>query len=298
MLLQPFFILCTHFANSSSIIKDIQDMCPTGLAILAIFYFHFGDTTKQNARNLLSSVLFQLCSQSDKFSQVLLSIYSSHGNGSREPSIDTLLECLKTILALPGQGPIYIVVDALDECPDSPGLRTHRQEVLEIMKELLDSKLPHLHFCVTSRPEINIQRAFDPLNPYNVSLHNQDGQIKDLAKYVQSVVGSDATMQDWPANVKELVINTLAKKGGGMYVIVDLILVFFSHAMTSGFGGHTVSWKHCASVHCGIFQVLWMSCRRLWTKHTNEYYKASPRRCRKMPIASFNGLRYLRGRCM
>jgi len=193
-------------------------MCPTGLAILAIFYFHFGDTTKQDARNLLSSVLFQLCSQSDKFSEVLSSVYSTHGNGSREPSMDTLLECLKSILALQEQAPLYIVVDALDECPDSSGLRTQRQEVLETVKALIELKLPHLHFCVTSRPEIDIRRAFDSLNPYTVSLHNQQGQIEDLVKYVKSVVCSDAKMRDWPAKVKELVIDTLAKKGGGMYV--------------------------------------------------------------------------------
>jgi len=198
-------------------------MCPTGLAILAIFYFHFGDTAKQDARNLLSSVLIQLCSQSDTFSQVLSSIYLTHGNGSREPSIETLLGCLKSILALQGQAPLYIIVDALDECPDSFGLRTQRQEVLEIVKELINLKHPHLHFCVTSRPEVDIRIALDPLNPYNVSLHNQDGQIKDLVKYVKSVVGSDSKMQNWPAKVKELVIDTLAKKGGGMYVIVVLM---------------------------------------------------------------------------
>jgi len=219
MSLNPFFIQFTHVTDSSSIIKDIQDMCPTGLVIVAIFYFHFGDTTKQDARNLLSSVLIQLCSQSDRFSQVLSSIYLSHGNGSRQPSIDTLLECLKAILALQGQAPLYIIVDALDECPNSSGLRTKRQEVLEIVEELIQLKLPHLHFCVTSRPEIDIRRAFDPLNPYNVSLHDQDGQIKDLEEYVNSVVRSDATMQDWPSKVKELVIDTLTKKGGRMYVI-------------------------------------------------------------------------------
>jgi len=168
MSLKPFFILCTHLTDSSSIIKDIQDMCPTGLAILAIFYFHFGDSTKQDARHLLSSLLFQLSSQSDKFSQVLSSVYSSHGNGSRELSIDTLLECLKTILALQGQAPLYVVVDALDECPNSSGIRTQRQEVLEILKELIELKFAYLHLCVTSRPEIDIRRAFDPLNPYNV----------------------------------------------------------------------------------------------------------------------------------
>ena len=273
-------------------------MCLTGLANLAIFYFHFGDTTKQDARNLLSSLLSQLCSQSDKSSEVLSSIYSSHGNGSREPSINTLLESLKTILALQWEARLYIVMDALDECPNSSGLRTQRQEVLEIVKELIDLKLPHVHFCITSRPEIDIRRVFDPLNPYNVSLHHQYGQIKDLVEYVKSVVGSDATMQNWPAKVKELVIDTLARKGGGMYVIVVLMPSIPSHAMTSGFGGHTVSWKHCASVRCAIYQVLWMNYRRLLTKRMNEYYKGSPSRCGMTPIASSNGSRCLRVRFM
>jgi len=240
MSLQAFFIQCTHVTDSSSIIEDIQDICPTGLAILAIFYFHFGDSTKQDARHLLSSLLFQLSSQSDEFSQVISSVYSSHGNGSREPSIDTLLECLKSILALQGQAPVYIVVDALDECPNSSGLRTQRQEVLEILKELIKLKFACLHLCVTSRPEIDIRRAFDPLNPYNVLLHDQDGQIKDVAEYVKSVVGSDATMQDWPPKVKELVIDTLTKKGGGMYVIVVL-----TPSIPFSSGDFRFRWAYC-----------------------------------------------------
>jgi hypothetical protein len=123
---------------------------------------------------------------------------------------------LKTILTQQGQAPIYIVMDALDECPNSSGIRTQRQEVLETLKELIELNLPHVHFCVTSRPEIDILTAFYPLNPYNVSLHNQDGQIKDLTEYVKSVVSSDTTMQNWPTKLKELVIDTLAKKAGGM----------------------------------------------------------------------------------
>jgi ankyrin repeat protein len=131
---------------------------------------------------------------------------------------------LKTILEEQGQAPLYIVMDALDECPNSYGLQTQREEVLEIVKELVELKHPHVHFCVTSRPEIDIRRAFDSLNPYDVSLHNQPGQIEDIAEYVKTVVGSDATMQNWPINVKELVIDTLTKKSGGMYVIVVLTL--------------------------------------------------------------------------
>ena len=195
-------------------------MCRNGLDTLAIFYFDFRDTNKQNARKLLSSLLLQFCNRSEAFSQILLSLYSTHSDGSREPSLDALLECLKSILALQGQGTLYVVVDALDECPSSYGLPTQREQVLEVVKEIIDLKLPHFRFCVTSRPEIDIQRAFEPLRPYNVSLHNQRGQIEDLARYVEEVVHSDETMRDWPEDVKKLVMDTLARRGAVMYVIV------------------------------------------------------------------------------
>src|SRR5579863_633864 len=103
----------THVINSSSIIEDLRVICRTGLATLAIFFCDFRDKNKQNARNLLSSILIQLCRQSDEFSRLLSSVYSAHGNGSQQPGIDALLECLKAMLALQGQGTLFIVLDAL-----------------------------------------------------------------------------------------------------------------------------------------------------------------------------------------
>lgn len=198
-------------------------MCLTGLAILVIFYFDFRDAAKQNARSLLSSILVQLCRQSDKFSDVLSTTCSAHGDGSREPSLDALLDCLKTMLALPGQGTLYVVLDALDECPNYSGLPTRRQQVLTIVEELIGLKLPHLRFCITSRPEIDIREVFDPLSPYQVALHDQVGQIKDLAQYVAAVVQSDSAMRKWPEEVKKSVIDTLVEDGAGMYVMMAII---------------------------------------------------------------------------
>ena len=57
-----------------------------------------------------------------------------------------------------------------------------------------------------------------------MSLQNQEGQIKDLAEYVNSVVHLDTTMRNWPEKVKELIIDTLTKKGRGMYVIMAMML--------------------------------------------------------------------------
>ena len=201
---------------SSTIIQEVWDVCQTGLATLAFFYFDFRDSGKQDARNLLSSLLIQLCHQSDKFSEIISAYYSAHGNGSRQPSEDALMECLKDMLTLPGQGEIYIVTDALDECPNVTGYPTPREQVLTIVQDLVDLRLPHVHFCVMSRPEVDIRDALGLLAAHNVSLHEQAGQNQDISDYIKSVVQSDLKMRRWREEDKQLVIKTLTERAGGM----------------------------------------------------------------------------------
>jgi hypothetical protein len=202
---------------SSTIIENIQLECETGLAVLIFYYFDFRNADEQDVRKLLSSLLFQLGDQSDKFSQVLSALHSSHSHGSRQPSEAELLGCLKSMLKLLGQGELYIVVDALDECYNVSGYPSPpRQEVPKIIKELLDLNLSHVHLCITSRFERDILLALHPLEPVSVSLHDQDGQKADITQYVKAFVDSDAVMREWPNENREEVINTLAEKGSGM----------------------------------------------------------------------------------
>jgi hypothetical protein len=191
-------------------------MRTTGLATVGYFYVDFRERAKQEARGLLSSLLTQLSTQSDRFHHILASLHASHNHGQEEPSEDDLAQCLREMLEDPNQAPAFIVIDALDEYPNSGGFPTPREQALEIVKELVELKLQHLHLCITSRPEIDIRGVLDPLKSYSVSLHDEAGQIEDIARYVESVVLSDATMREWPKEEKNLVINTLAKEGGGM----------------------------------------------------------------------------------
>ena len=209
-------VICTHVIDSSSIVGDVREMCQSGLASFAIFYCDFRETSKQNTRNLLSSLLIQLCDQSDAFSQVLSPIYSVHGDGSRQPSIGTLLECLKNVFKHPGKGSLFLVIDALDECPNSSGCPTPREEILIIIQELIELRLPHIHFCITSRPEIDIRDALGPIADHMVPLHEQAGQNRDIVDYINDFVGSDPRMQRWREEDKQLVIETLTKRAGGM----------------------------------------------------------------------------------
>jgi len=215
-------------------------MRDTGLATVGYFYVDFRERAKQEASGLLSSLLVQLCTQSDRFCGILSSLYARHDRGLEQPSEDALAQCLREMLEDPKQAPVFLVVDALDECPISRGILTPRAQVLEIVKVLIKLKLPHLHFCITSRPEFDIREVLDPLEPSSVSLHDQEGQIEDIAQYVKSVVHSDITMQEWPKEEKKLVIDTLARNGGGMYVIIAIMIhIAFSY------DGFRFRWAFC-----------------------------------------------------
>jgi hypothetical protein len=164
---------------------------------MAYYYFDFRDVKKQDRYGLLSSLVSQLSAELDSCYEVLSQLYSDHASGTRKPTTSTLTKCMKDMLSLPGQGPIYIIVDALDECPDVSGMPSAREEVLELIQELVDLKLSNLHLCVASRPEIDIRKTLEPLKPLQISLHDESGQKEDIIEYIKSVVHSDRKMRSW-----------------------------------------------------------------------------------------------------
>lgn len=143
-------------------------------------------------------------------------IYSAHGRGTQQPSDDSLKKCLKDILATTSQHPSYIILDALDECPDTTGVPSAREEVLNLVNELVDLRLPNLHICATSRPEIDIRTVLEPSTSLRISLHDQPGQKEDIAKYIRCVVHSDIKIKRWREDDKKMVIEVLSEKADGM----------------------------------------------------------------------------------
>jgi hypothetical protein len=201
---------------SSTIVEDIDHMRKTGLASLAFFYCDFSDDDKKNLPGLLSSLLVQFGQSSDCYSAILFDFYSEHDNGSRNPSDNALIGCLKRMLKHPGQAPVYIIIDALDECPNTFGMPSPREKVLKFVEELVDLHLTNLRICITSRPEADIMISLDPL-PFNqISLHTEIGQVQDIVDYIKFVVHADPKMKRWRAADKELVIDVLTNKVDGM----------------------------------------------------------------------------------
>ena len=187
----------------------------SGMASLAMFYYDFREKEKKDLRGLLSSVLFQLCHQSYSYYAILSAFYSTYQNGARSPSNGELIRCLKELLNLQGQAPVYLIVDALDECPNT-SLPSHRGQVLGLLEDLVNSKLPNLRICVTSRPETDIKPILEPLTFRSVSLHDESGQKEDIEKYTKSIVNTDIRMRRWSSVHKQLVIDILTERADGM----------------------------------------------------------------------------------
>jgi hypothetical protein len=206
----------THVDRSSAIIQHIIALCEAGQASIVYFYFDFRDKEKQNARNLVTSLLIQLAAFSDPCCDIIHQIYSTHGNGTRQPTHDVLTNCLREMLMVMAEGPIYIVMDALDECPDHSGWPTAREEVLVVLKDLVGLHLPNLRICVTSRPEVDIKSVLNQLTIHAISLHDESEQQQGIADYVRSVVNSDVKMREWPEEDKDLVIKVLSERADRM----------------------------------------------------------------------------------
>jgi hypothetical protein len=193
-------------------------MCDAGQASMAYFYFDFRETRKQHWRDLVPSLLIQLSSRSGPRCDILSRLYSDHDDGAKQPNDDALKRCLIEMLTVRDRHSTYLIIDAIDECPDTLEVPSPRNRILQLLDELVDLQIPNLRICVTSRPEFDIRDFLAPLTSRQVSLHDQSGQNQDIADYVRSVVysKSEPHMRRWRTEDKEFVIETLSERADGM----------------------------------------------------------------------------------
>ncbi|SRR6266404_313396 len=116
------------------------------------------------------------------------------------------------VLTIPHQRLIYIILDALNGCPNTSVNPSPREQVLALLKQIA---LPHLHICVTSHPEFDMQNTFNRLASHHVSLDYESRQKQDLVNCVRFVVYSDKRMKRWREDDKKAVVKALSDKAGG-----------------------------------------------------------------------------------
>ena len=187
-------------------------------ALIGYYYFDYKDSSKRDIRGMLASLLFQLSCSSRPCWDALHRLYSACKDGSEQPSNTSLVKCLGDMLELSGQLPIFVILDALDECSSTAETPSPREKVLDFVEKIVGSGHLNLFICITSRPEQDIQSFLNPLTSESrrVSLHDEIGQREDIRRYLDSFVHTDRAMRRWKEEDKQLVINTLSERAGGM----------------------------------------------------------------------------------
>jgi hypothetical protein len=148
-------------------------------------------------------LLVQFSSQSDAAFDVCKKIY---GDGQQGKDGEELLAALGLVVkALPQA---YIVMDALDECPELA-------KWLEVFKEMASWKLDHLRVLVTSRSLTKIEEALTPLGARSIALQSKLVDA-DIGKYVRNTIRNEEAFH-WEAEVQEEIEKRLAEGSCGMY---------------------------------------------------------------------------------
>ena len=194
---------------SSTVIEDLICHCHKHPRhALTFFYFDFNDSEKQQYGSALRSILAQLLTQLPDTPPTLLNIYEQQDRHLRgNATLDaTLLSALqKTISPL---SECYVVLDALDEARP-------REDMLDLIRQMLSWKLPRLHVLVTSRREMDIDSTLSPLITSRLEMQKSLVDI-DISIYINKRLECDSRLQKWSPDIKAEIKDTLTKGADGM----------------------------------------------------------------------------------
>ncbi|KAJ7247552.1 ectomycorrhiza-induced ankyrin-domain/NACHT-domain-containing protein [Mycena rebaudengoi] len=194
---------------SSTIIDTIH----TRAEHYVFFYFDTNNSEQQTVTQLLCSLVTQLSIRSHPPDSRLDALWTSHANGQKlltdaELISDALLPLLREF----GQTPVFIVLDALDECSDRRGL-------LHLISRMLDAKLPNVHILVTSRPEVRV--GHPELVELTVAVSLEGCVDGDIELYLTEKLSKES---GWIHSKRDEIKGRLLERSHGMFRLVYLQL--------------------------------------------------------------------------
>jgi hypothetical protein len=209
-----------YCGGSASIIDRL--VADSAEYLVAYFYFDFKDERKKSLSGLLSSLVFQLAAHSRPCFDILIrarararmasdkSPAKSHNDAHLHATDDTLLECLDSMLRASSK--TFIVLDALDECPET----TRETDVFPILLKLVGFDNAVLRLLVTSRPEREILQCMDKLSSHPLDLDKAHEHNGELARFISHEFSSPDHYKSWPRDIRLQAEAVLVKKARGM----------------------------------------------------------------------------------
>jgi hypothetical protein len=177
---------------------------------VAFFYFDFNNKDTLSTA-VLRSLIEQISLQCASIPYALQSLFSRNeqGSGHRDPSQEDLISTLKEIVR--GFQTVYIVFDALDECPE-------RSMFLTVLRDIHSWEFGPLHLLATSRKERDIEDVLDGLISHEMRM-DESLVDSDILVHVTRTLENDVKLRRCSTKEKEMVKTALMKGACGMWVI-------------------------------------------------------------------------------
>lgn len=198
------------------VLGRIQKLFRNSALILSFFFNARGDTLERSAAGFYRSLLCQILKQHRRCPSELLSKYQEkQRNGENvQWHYTELRDCLRTALLQQGHHPIYLFVDALDECQETQQRHNHApwEEIVLFLEDLASSgsDCSLINICVSRRHFPNL-----PDKPLEIPLDGLNGG--DIEKYLQAHLNCFNEFDD-------TIRKTLVQKARGIFLWVVLVV--------------------------------------------------------------------------
>ena len=165
-------------------------------------YCSYKDEANQTPTCLIGSILQQILTGTMAVTDDLRTLYEHHEPSKTGPTIEELSVQLQAYVR--NLEKFYVVIDALDECPD-----VKREELLKHVRNLQ----PAVNLMITTRPASHVANGFP--KAACVEIRAKD---TDIQSYCEAKIRSDHRLhfvQD-DADLMDVVINTIAENAQKM----------------------------------------------------------------------------------
>lgn len=188
-------------AGSSTAIHDIEDACQSDPnTLFAYWYFQF-DVEETKSVDRMSRSLIRQLSRSPLEPSVT-KVWEYHSHRRSEPDSDTISDILEDVVSsVPGG--VFLIFDALDECPENPEVK-ERRPLLRLLAGLLERHKDTIHILATSRPVTDIRSSLEKFPNLDLETH----LAEDVETFVTASI-ADGPLNRYNVATKRLIADTL-----------------------------------------------------------------------------------------
>ncbi|KAI3316926.1 hypothetical protein HD806DRAFT_527486 [Xylariaceae sp. AK1471] len=179
---------------SSLVVNHLRKTSNIRGAGVVFLYCNYKEDKERGAVDLLSALLKQLVQELPHIPSTVQALYSEHEERKARPSLSDISTTIRSVFN--DYATVFIVVDALDECPDE-----HRNDLLSVLQ---NPQASSVRLMVTARPINTICEKFKSAIQLPIK-----AQGDDIKRLVEGQLPRLAHCVSRNQALKQLVISTI-----------------------------------------------------------------------------------------